>query len=93
MNKQALDNTRLSEIVTADYPPVNKQLLLIWKAESITPLLNKVIDEWIEVIDKKKPMIEMGTYEEAVKFLGKPATMATGGTVGDVKHYFENADT
>ena len=93
MNKQALDNTRLSEIVTADYPPVNKQLLLIWKAESITPLLNKVIDEWIEVIEKKKPMIEMGTYEEAIKFLGKPATMATGGTVGDVKHYFENADT
>lgn len=91
----AKDIERLREIVTAEFPPVNKQLLLIWKAESVTPILTKAIDEWIEVIDKKRPMIDITTYHEAIALTGDQATAikADGGTVGDVRSYFENVDT
>ena len=87
------DIHRINEIINLQYPPVNKTLLGIWKAEAKMPILVKLIDQWIEVVNKQKAMIDIDLFEEAERELAlSPALMAAGGTVGSVKHYFENVD-
>jgi hypothetical protein len=67
MMEKTLEDREIAEALTKDYPPVNKNLLNRWSSETKNEDLREAIKQWIEVLENKRPLINLDLYDRLVK--------------------------
>jgi len=60
----------MADALTKEWPPTNKTLLDRWQKETKNPVIRKAISQWIDVLDKRRGLMDFDVYERLMEIKG-----------------------